>query len=92
MTDMLNPFCLLHLSIPRATAHAGGAGEAAEGAAAAEGPPVFHTVAMVARTLGISTRTVGRRIRDGVIHKVPMGGRLVRISSAELRRLAADAL
>jgi excisionase family DNA binding protein len=96
MTDMLNPFCLLNLTIPRATAHTGGAGEAtdltAEDATAAEGPPVFHTVAMVARTLGISTRTVGRRIRDGVIRKVPMGGRLVRISSAELRRLAAVAL
>ena len=99
MIDTLNPFRLLDLTTPRARAHSGRAGETVEAtdltadadAPAAEGPPVFHTVAVVARTLGISTRTVGRRIREGVIRKVPMGGRLVRISSAELQRLAADA-
>jgi excisionase family DNA binding protein len=98
MTDMLNPFRSINLTVPRATALSGGAGQAvdatdlaAEGAATAEGPPVVHTVAVVARTLGISARTVGRRIREGVIRKVPIGRRLVRISSAELQRLATDA-
>ena len=54
----------------------------------AGGPPVFHTVEAVARTLGVSAKTIARRIREGVIRKAPMGGRLVRISSAELQRLA----
>ena len=59
-------------------------------AAAAEAPPIFHTVEEVARTLGVSSKTIRRRIQDGVIRKVPMGGRLVRIASTELQRLAAD--
>jgi excisionase family DNA binding protein len=60
-------------------------------APAAAAPPVFLTVEQVARALDISTRTVGRRIRDGIIRKVAIGGRLVRVSSAELQRLVAAA-
>jgi excisionase family DNA binding protein len=52
-------------------------------------PSSFHTVSEVALTLDVSSKPIARRIREGVIRKVPMGGRLVRISSAELERLAA---
>jgi excisionase family DNA binding protein len=82
MTDTLNPFCSLNHAVPEPPARSAGT-------AAAAGPPVFHTVGQVARALGVSPKTVQRRIRDGVIRKVAMGGRLVRIPSSELRRLAA---
>ncbi len=59
--------------------------------AAAEEPHAFHTVEDVAQALHISTKTVRRRIKEGAIRKVPLGGRLVRISSGELRRLATAA-
>jgi excisionase family DNA binding protein len=47
----------------------------------------LHTVDEVAARLRVSTKTVRRRIKDGTIRTVPIGGRLVRISSDELRRL-----
>ena len=98
-TNPLNPFCSLTRTVSELSTRSPGttgtavainlAGQA--DAAAAETPPVFHTVEAVARAFGVSPRTIHRRIRDGVIRKVAMGGRLVRISSAELRRLAVDA-
>jgi excisionase family DNA binding protein len=63
--------------------------EEANTVAAAEAP-VFHTVEAVAKALHTSTKTIRRRIKEGVIRKVPMGGRLVRISSEELRRLGCE--
>jgi excisionase family DNA binding protein len=83
MSTAFNPFTSLHRGGTAAAFDPPGAGTAA--------PLSFHAVEDVARTLGVSPRTIHRRIRDGVIRKVAMGGRLVRISSAELRRLAADA-
>ena len=53
--------------------------------------PVLLTVAEVAAALGMSEKSVRRRIKAGVIRKAPIGGRLVRISSEELRRLGAAA-
>jgi excisionase family DNA binding protein len=100
MTDTFDPARLLNHTMARApTVAAGPAATVAvlsqAGAALAPPPPLapllFHTVEEVARTLGVSRKTVDRRIRDGVIGTVPMGGRLVRISSAELQRLAAAA-
>jgi hypothetical protein len=38
----------------------------------------------------MSKKSIRRRIRAGVIRTAPTGGRLVRISSDELRRLAAN--
>ncbi len=49
--------------------------------------PTLHTVDEVAARLRVSTKTIQRRIKDGTIRTVPIGGRLVRISSGELRRL-----
>jgi len=98
MTDTLDLSCLLnHTMAHSPPLQAGAPGPAAaidltgETAPPAEGLPVFHTVDEVARTLRVSAKTIGRRIRDGVIHKAPTGGRLVRVSSAELQRLAAAA-
>ena len=51
--------------------------------------PVLLTIAEVAATLRMSEKSVQRRIKAGVIRTAPTGGRLVRISSDELRRLAA---
>ena len=53
----------------------------------ASSEPTLHTVEEVAAQLRVSTKTVRRRIKDGTIRTVPIGGRLVRISSDELRRL-----
>ena len=50
---------------------------------------VLLTVAEVAARLNISEKSVRRRIKDGTIRKVQLGGRLVRIASDELIRLAA---
>jgi hypothetical protein len=92
MKDTFDPTCLLNHTMAHAPPLAAGpavavamTGEAGTALAAA---PLFHTVEEAARTLG---KTIGRRICDGVIRKMPMGGRLVRISSPELQRLAADA-
>jgi len=49
--------------------------------------PTLHTVEEVAARLRVSAKTVRRRIKDGTIRSVPIGGRLVRISPDELRRL-----
>jgi excisionase family DNA binding protein len=49
--------------------------------------PVLLTIGEVAARLHMSQKSVQRRIKDGVIHKAPTGGRLVRISSDELLRL-----
>jgi excisionase family DNA binding protein len=91
-TDMSDR--LLNHTIAHSAGAAGTAARIDRGAEAdapAASPLVFHTVEEVARTLGVSSKTVRRRIEDGVILKAPMGGRLVRISSAELQRLAAGA-
>jgi excisionase family DNA binding protein len=50
---------------------------------------VLLTVAEVAALLRMSEKSVRRRIKEGVIHAAPTGGRLVRISSNELLRLTA---
>ena len=52
--------------------------------------PTLHTVEEVAARLRVSTKTVRRRIKDGAIRTLPVGGRLVRISSNELRRLVSE--
>jgi excisionase family DNA binding protein len=52
-------------------------------------PAPVLTIAEVAAALRMSEKSVRRRIKDGVIRTTPTGGRLVRISSDELRRLAA---
>src|ERR1700752_2067515 len=41
----------------------------------------LHTVEEVAARLRVNPKTVRRRIRDGTVRTVPIGGRLVRISS-----------
>jgi len=53
--------------------------------------PILLTIAEVAAELRMSQKSVRRRIKSGVIRKAPTGGRLVRISSEELRRLSATA-
>jgi hypothetical protein len=95
MTDVPDLSCLLnhtlaHLPPPpaRAPRLAAAIDQTGETVPPAEGPPVFHTIDEVARTLGVSCKTIARRIRDGLIHKAPTGGRLVWISSTELWRLA----
>jgi excisionase family DNA binding protein len=50
--------------------------------------PVLLTIGEVAAALRMSEKSVRRRIQAGVIRTAPTGGRLVRISSDELRRLA----
>ena len=50
--------------------------------------PRFLMIAEVASALRVNPRTVRRRIKAGTISKVPMEGRLVRVSSDELERLA----
>jgi hypothetical protein len=40
----------------------------------------------------MSVKSVQRRIKAGLIRKAPLGGRLVRISSDELRRLTTNSL
>jgi len=49
--------------------------------------PALHTVEDLAAWLRVSTKTIRRRIKDGTIRTVPIGGRLLRISSDELLRL-----
>lgn len=47
----------------------------------------FLTIDEVASILGVSTKTVRRRLADGSLHKAPLGGRAVRISASEIDRL-----
>jgi excisionase family DNA binding protein len=47
----------------------------------------FLTVRAVAALLRCSEKTVHRRLKDGRLRAVPLGGRLVRIAAAELTRL-----
>ena len=41
------------------------------------------------RLLGVSQKTVNRRLRAGLLRKAPLGGRIVRITAAEFARFAA---
>ena len=50
--------------------------------------PRFLMIAEVASALRVNPRTVRRHIKAGKIRKVPMEGRLVRVSTDELERLA----
>ena len=50
-------------------------------------PTRFLTIAEVAALLGVSTKTVRRRLRDGSLRKAPLGGRAVRIPASELDRM-----
>jgi excisionase family DNA binding protein len=51
--------------------------------------PALLTIDEVAARLRISTKSVRRRIKNGLIRKALLGGRTVRISPDELRRLTA---
>jgi excisionase family DNA binding protein len=51
--------------------------------------PILLTIGEVATQLRMSEKSVRRRIKDGVIRVAPTGGRLVRISADEVRRLTA---
>jgi excisionase family DNA binding protein len=51
---------------------------------------ILLTVAKVAARLRMSTKTVRRRIKEGVIRTVPLGGRLTRVSPDELQRVTAS--
>jgi excisionase family DNA binding protein len=58
---------------------------------AAEAPVTaarFLTVPEVAAILGVSEKTVQRRLRAGLLRQAPLGGRIVRVPAAELARLA----
>jgi excisionase family DNA binding protein len=48
-----------------------------------------RTIREVADHLGVSPRTIQRRLRGGFVGKVPLGGRLVRIPLSEVQRLSA---
>ena len=47
----------------------------------------FLTVEEMAALLGVSVRTVRRRLQDGSLRRAPLGGRAVRIPATELGRL-----
>lgn len=47
----------------------------------------FLTVDEMAALLGVSTKTIRRRVADGSLARAPMGGRAVRIPATELDRL-----
>jgi excisionase family DNA binding protein len=51
--------------------------------------PALLTIDEIAAHLNISTRSVRRRIKNGLIRKASLGGRTVRISPDELQRLIA---
>ena len=48
----------------------------------------FLTIDEAAALLGVSTRTIRRRVKDGSLRKVLLGGRAVRIPASELDRLS----
>lgn len=52
--------------------------------------PHSYTKAEVARLLRCSTRTVERRVRDGKIPVIDLGGRLPRFPKAAIDRLVAE--
>jgi excisionase family DNA binding protein len=53
------------------------------------GASILLIVAEVATRLRVSEKTVRRRIKEGVIRTVPLGGRLTRVSPDELQRVTA---
>jgi excisionase family DNA binding protein len=52
--------------------------------------PQFLTIDELAANLGVSTRTIRRRLADGSLCKAPLGGRSVRIPLRELPRLLGN--
>ena len=50
----------------------------------------FLTIDELAANLGVSTRTIRRRLADGSLCKAPLGGRSVRIPLRELHRLLGN--
>jgi excisionase family DNA binding protein len=50
----------------------------------------FLTIDDLAECLGVSTRTIRRRLADGSLCKAPLGGRSVRIPLHELHRLLGN--
>jgi excisionase family DNA binding protein len=49
--------------------------------------PVLLTIGELSQLLRVSERTIRRRIKDGTLRKVPLPGRLVRVTIAELQDL-----
>ena len=47
----------------------------------------FLTIDEAAALMGVSTRTIRRRLKDGSLRKALLGGRAVRIPASELNRL-----
>ncbi len=78
-------------TLPGSTVPAGPAHDpaAADGSTTVDG---FLTVPEVAAVLGISEKTVRRRLRAGLLRKAALGGRIVRVPAAELVRLADTAI
>lgn len=66
-------------------------GSASSASVNATDQPCLFTVDEVASALRVSTKTVRRRIAAGLIRTADLGGRLVRIPAAELRRLLGSA-
>jgi excisionase family DNA binding protein len=62
------------------------------GAPGERSDPTLLTLDEAATWLSMSVKSVQRRIKAGLIRKAPLGGRLVRISSDELRRLTTNSL
>ena len=52
--------------------------------------PQFLTIDELAECLGVSTRTIRRRLADGSLRKAPLGGRSIRIPLRELHRLLGN--
>ena len=50
--------------------------------------PAFFTVDEMAALLGVSHKTIYRRLEDGLIRRAPLGGRTIRIPASELDRLS----
>ena len=81
----------LDATMADATVSPGSAPEPEDRPAAAEEPVTaerFLTVPEVAALLGVSQKTVNRRLRAGLLRKAPLGGRIVRITATEFARFA----
>jgi excisionase family DNA binding protein len=81
-------------TMPASAAPAGSARELSD-SPAADGPVIagrFLSVPEVAAILGVSEKTVRRRLRTGLLRKAALGGRIVRVPAAELVRLAGTAI